>query len=246
MQRGENEHFYLDAISFGVCAVARHAAARHFGVRRRSRKRASAWGWKSHRQFNRYVLWEAGPMRPRNWRKQKRTTRANLIFVSASARGADSFLYLVATGGVPKAQKSGADNPAIALLAVLGNKPPDKVVINEFTTIASVWTNAQFLDGPKLQGNVSGSAHCGRQCAEFCGFANRWLGRGDSRPAKRWADSNDGQFRHAGRCTCWLCDPDPVGRLQQFVLCSDVAKGRVSERHAGGSGKYRTLSLVST
>ena len=55
---------------------------------------------------------------------------------------------------MPKSQTG--DNPAITLLAVLGNKPPAKVVINEFSTIASVWTNAQFLDGSKLQGYALG------------------------------------------------------------------------------------------
>src|SRR5271170_6157073 len=68
----------------------------------------------------------------------------------------DSILYLVATGGQPTANKGGGDNPAIALLAVVGNKPPAHVVINEFTTVASVWTNAQFLDGAAIKGNPLG------------------------------------------------------------------------------------------
>jgi hypothetical protein len=68
----------------------------------------------------------------------------------------DDILYIVAKGGVPAANKGGGDNPAIALISVLGNKPPAKVTINEFTTIASVWTNAQFLDGTALKGNALG------------------------------------------------------------------------------------------
>jgi streptogramin lyase len=102
------------------------------------------------------TLWEAGSNEPKKLAEAKTNDQGQFEIRSTAARGADSFLYLVATGGVPKAQKSSADNPAIVLLTVLGNKPPDKVVINEFTTIASVWTNAQFLDGPKLQGNVLG------------------------------------------------------------------------------------------
>ena len=39
---------------------------------------------------------------------------------------------------------------------MLGNSPPDKVVINEMTTVASVWTNAQFLDGTAIKGNALG------------------------------------------------------------------------------------------
>src|SRR5215472_17121686 len=66
-----------------------------------------------------------------------------------------SSLYLLAFGGEPKV-RGGGDNPAIALLAVLGSKPPAHVVINEMTTVASVWTNAQFLIGATLKGPALG------------------------------------------------------------------------------------------
>jgi hypothetical protein len=42
------------------------------------------------------------------------------------------------------------------LLAVLGNQPPAKVTINEMTTVASVWTHAQFLDGAGIKGHALG------------------------------------------------------------------------------------------
>ena len=35
---------------------------------------------------------------------------------------------------------------------VLGGTPPAHLTINEMTTIASVWTNAQFLDGTAIKG----------------------------------------------------------------------------------------------
>ena len=66
--------------------------------------------------------------------------------------GTDVSVYLIAKGGVPAAKNGGGNNPAIALLTVLGNTPPAKVVINEMTTVASVWTNAQFLDGTTIKG----------------------------------------------------------------------------------------------
>ena len=47
---------------------------------------------------------------------------------------------------------SGGDNPALAFLTVLGSAPPAKVVVNEMTTVASVWTNPQFLDGAAIKG----------------------------------------------------------------------------------------------
>jgi hypothetical protein len=45
---------------------------------------------------------------------------------------------------------------AVALLSVLGEKTPSAVVINELTTVASVFTNAQFIDGTALSGNEVG------------------------------------------------------------------------------------------
>jgi hypothetical protein len=64
----------------------------------------------------------------------------------------DTSLYLVATGGEPVASKAGEDNLGIALMTVLGNTPPAKVTINEFTTVASVWTHNQFLDDMAIKG----------------------------------------------------------------------------------------------
>ena len=65
----------------------------------------------------------------------------------------DTSLYLVATGGVSAANRTAGNNPAIALITVLGSKPPDRVIINEFTTIASVVTHAQFIDDTTIKGS---------------------------------------------------------------------------------------------
>jgi hypothetical protein len=67
-----------------------------------------------------------------------------------------SILYLVATGGEPTITKAAGNNPAIALMVVLGNAPPARVVVNEMTTVASVWTTAQFLDGAAIKGYALG------------------------------------------------------------------------------------------
>ena len=60
---------------------------------------------------------------------------------------ADSSLYLVAQGGQSTANQTAGNNPAIALMTVLGSKAPAQVTINEMTSVASVWTHAQFIDG---------------------------------------------------------------------------------------------------
>ena len=61
---------------------------------------------------------------------------------------AGTSLYVVARGG----RAGGSDNPAIALLTVLGSKAPASVTINELTTVASVWTHNQFIDGMAVKG----------------------------------------------------------------------------------------------
>ena len=102
------------------------------------------------------VLWAASSNAPVKLAEAKTNEEGRFELRSTAARGTDSILYLVATGGVPKAPKNSGDNPAIVFLAVLGNKPPEKVTINEFTTVASVWTNSQFLNGSSLQGYALG------------------------------------------------------------------------------------------
>ena len=39
---------------------------------------------------------------------------------------------------------------------MIGSKPLATVTINEITTVASVWTNAQFLDGTVIKGAALG------------------------------------------------------------------------------------------
>src|SRR5262249_42760927 len=70
--------------------------------------------------------------------------------------GTDVILYLIAKGGEAAVNKGSGDNPAVALLSVLGNAPPSTVVINEMTTVASVWTHAQFLNGAAIKGHALG------------------------------------------------------------------------------------------
>lgn len=77
----------------------------------------------------------------------------NLTYADAPA---DSVLYVIAKGGTPKAAADKGPNDPIALLAVLGRTPPKSVVVNELSTIASVWTSAQFLKGEVLSGTKLG------------------------------------------------------------------------------------------
>ena len=99
------------------------------------------------------TLWAASAGEPRQLAQGKSGSDGRFQLLSQETPGTDVSLYLVAKGGQTKGD---GDNPAIALLTVLGNSPPAKVVINEMTTVASVWTNAQFLDGTTLKGYALG------------------------------------------------------------------------------------------
>ena len=101
------------------------------------------------------TLWEASADAPKQI-AQTKTNDDGRFEARTNGSQVDAILYLVATGGEPAANKGSGNNPAIALMAVLGNKVPATVTINEFTTVASVWTNAQFLNGTTLQGHALG------------------------------------------------------------------------------------------
>jgi hypothetical protein len=101
------------------------------------------------------TLWAASASAPAQL-GQARTNADGRFAISAAAPAKDASLYVVAKAGRSAADKSTGDNPAIVLLAVLGGNVPSKLTINEMTTVASVWTNAQFLDGAALKGHALG------------------------------------------------------------------------------------------
>ena len=96
------------------------------------------------------TLWAASSEAPKQL-AQTRTDNEGRFEIRGATAPADASLYLVATGGEPGGK--GGDNPAIALMAVVGSNPPASVVINEFTTLASVVTHTQFIDGASIQGS---------------------------------------------------------------------------------------------
>jgi len=101
------------------------------------------------------TLWEASADAPKQLAQTKTSDDGRFEVRAKGAKG-DAVLYLVASGGVPKASKASGDNPAIVLLAVVGNNPPASVTINELTTVASAFTNARFINGDAISGNPLG------------------------------------------------------------------------------------------
>jgi hypothetical protein len=98
------------------------------------------------------TLWAASAGAPKQLSQTHSDADGRFTFDEAAA-GADASLYLTARGGHSGADTARGDNPAIALIAVVGGKPPAKVTINEFTTIASVLTHNQFIEGATIKGS---------------------------------------------------------------------------------------------
>src|SRR5262245_6184297 len=87
---------------------------------------------------------------------QARTGADGRFSISAPSVPSGSILYLAAQGGRAAANPSSGDNPAIALMASVGVQPPASVTINEMTTVATVWTHNQFIDGTAIKGHALG------------------------------------------------------------------------------------------
>jgi hypothetical protein len=101
------------------------------------------------------TLWAASAGQPRQLAQARTNNDGQFELGSQETPGADT-LYLVAKGGIPAVNKAAGDNPAIALLSVLGDAPPSKVVVNEMTTVASTFTSARFIEGEAISGNPLG------------------------------------------------------------------------------------------
>jgi hypothetical protein len=102
------------------------------------------------------TLWAASAGEPKQLAQTKSGSDGRFELRTADTLGKDVVLYVVAKGGIATAKKGSGDNPAIAFLTVLGNKPSAKIVINEMTTVASVWTNNQFINGTVIKGYALG------------------------------------------------------------------------------------------
>jgi hypothetical protein len=97
------------------------------------------------------TLWAASEGAPQQL-GQARTGADGGFTLNSTAPAGGASLYLIANGGQPQANAQSGDNPAIALMTVIGGNGPATVTINEMTTVASVWTHAQFLDGAVIKG----------------------------------------------------------------------------------------------
>ena len=150
------------------------------------------------------TLWAASAGEPKQLAQAKTSADGSFALSADTTSGPGVSLYLVANGGVAAVNKSAGDNPALAFLAVLGGSAPANVTVNEMTTIASVWTNAQFLDGTAIKGPAQKSQHRGRQRAQLRRSLNGRLRGYDCGRPEQHADADARQFRHVVECAGWL------------------------------------------
>jgi len=101
-------------------------------------------------------LWLATPEAPRKLVQAQTTADGSFDLMLTGTQDAAGVFYLIAEGGVAKAGDGAQPNAASTLMAMLGGEPPERVTINELTTVASVWAGAQFLQGSSLSGNALG------------------------------------------------------------------------------------------
>ena len=85
------------------------------------------------------------------WRTAGKEAPKSVAEVSTGAQGEFTLhdFPLLADGGVFYLTTRGGLRDALALMSVLGTEPPDKVVVNELTTVALVFTIARFINRPE-------------------------------------------------------------------------------------------------
>ena len=119
-----------------------------------------------------------------------------VVSVDATPSGA-SGLYLVASGGTPAVNKVGGDNKGIDLLAVLGNDPPPKIVVNELTN-RRVGVHQREIHQGRIDHRQSARPQDRRrERAEPRRSRDRRMGQGHSRSAQQHANDGAREPRHA-------------------------------------------------
>jgi hypothetical protein len=102
------------------------------------------------------TLYAASTSAPKQLAQAKTGANGRFTLNAADTSGKDAILYLIAKGGTPAVDKAAGNNPGIALPSALGATPPPTVTINELTTVGSVFTAAQFINGEAISGNALG------------------------------------------------------------------------------------------
>ena len=99
------------------------------------------------------TLWMTGNDAPVQLVQVQSDADGRFVVSADQTPGGQGSFYLVAKGGTAAANEPGGANQALVLLSVLGSTPPPIVTVNEFTTIASVLTHNQIIEGAAIKGS---------------------------------------------------------------------------------------------
>src|SRR5215475_8533424 len=146
MTNGRNGIEWLAAAVFGVAmlvAMRAHAAAEIAG---------QVLGGGKPIADSTVTLFGASAGNPQELAQARTGADGRFSMAVPGTAGEGKSLYLVAQRGRPAASKASGDNSRIALMTVLGATPLGRVTINEMTTVATVWTHNQFIDGTAIKG----------------------------------------------------------------------------------------------
>ena len=190
------------------------------------------------------TLWAASAGEPRQLAQVKSGSDGRFQLLSQETPGTDVSLYLVARGGQATVNKGSGDNSAIALLTVLGNTPPGKVVINEMTTIASVWTNAQFLNGSAIKGPALSLRIAAGNVPNFVDVQTGGWGATIQDPLNGGQTPTMANFATLADVHCWLRHVGNCRCVRQAFHSGDTAEGSRPNRHTDSGPVHRSQSMV--
>ena len=180
------------------------------------------------------TLWAASAGEPRQLAQARTNGEGHFELTNTETPAADVILYVVAKGGEALVNRGAGDNPAIAMLSVLGNSPPSTVVINEMTTVASVWTHNQFIDGTAIKGNALGLKIAAGNVPSFVDLQTGGWGSTIQDPLNSAQTPTMANFATLSdllsACTTRV-KPDACNRLFAAV---DTSEGKRAHRHADG------------
>ena len=191
------------------------------------------------------TLWLAGPSAPQKLAEAKTSDDGSYDLALADGKGDVGVLYLIAAGGKSKLASGKGPNPAITLMATLGTKLPERVTINELTTVASAWTGAQFLNGTVMSGDALGLRIAAGNVPNLVESRNRRPGSSNSGSAEQFADHHIGQAEHAGHSADGLRHGD-TGRVQQALRSGHTAGRGRADQHAFRGAEHRPPPMASS
>ena len=129
-------------------------------------------------------------------------------------------------------------------MAALGPTPPAKVTINEMTTVASVWTNAQFLDGAEIKGPPLSLKIAAGNVPNFVDLATGGWGGPIQDPLNGPQTPTMANFASLADVLSGCVTRGEARCLRPALRCRDSAGRRRSDGHARGGAEDRAQLLV--